>query len=425
MPSSLQVIDVQRFEDDFFRLTDTLTTLTLLTCRDIREAFAVTAEAAAAALQVGRFSLWRYNKGQSAIASVGVWQRGVLNFDGVVISKESHPVYWQRLHERRSLPISDAVNDPALIEFRDEYIPTHGIGALLDSSVRADGVTLGIVCAEHLDGPREWTPLERLFVASVADRLGLAILANEQRQLELLLSHSQKVEALGVMAGGLAHDFNNILSVMLTSSDMALGALEAGDDPTEDVLAIRDTARRAAAMTRRLLTVARREPMHQESLELNSVLREAHDIARRLLPKHVALHADLAAEPYVIRADRAFLDQAMLNLLTNAAQSMPNGGTITVETARLQSDGGRQFGMLVPVGHYVRLSVRDEGGGIDDEALPRVFDPFFTTKGQHGTGLGLAVVYNGMQQHGGLVSVQSATGVGCTFHLLFPTPPTD
>lgn len=421
MPSLEVAVDDGDFEREFLRLRDTLTALTLMHYADVRDAFAVIAKAAAAALQVGRVSLWRYNRSFSAITCVATWQDGEADHDPMTISRESHPVYWRRLHEDRTLPIDDAVHHPALAEFQADYVPRHRIGALLDSSVRADGRTFGIVCAEHLGTPRTWSRLERLFVASLADRVGLAILMDEQRQAERLMLHAQKMEALGLMAAGLAHDFNNVLSVVLSSSEMALHAIEHGQDVTEELQAIHDTARQTTAMTRRLLAVARREPMRCERVELNAVLHETQTLAQRLLPANVKLTAALTSAPLVISVDRGFLDQAMINLLTNAAQSMPDGGQVFLETAPHHSEGELQFGVYVPAGNYVRLSVRDEGGGIDASELSRVFDPFFSTKGQRGTGLGLAVVYNGMQQHDGLVAVQSATGAGCTFHLLFPS----
>lgn len=411
-------------DPEFRRLKETLSALANLRQPDLRAMSATIAETVADALEVERVTLWRYNPQQSSLSCAGAWQNGAWGPETMVVNESLHPIYWRWLHQDRTLSVTDAQNDPALVEFKADYIDVHGIGALLDTSVRAGGHTYGIVCAEHLGGPREWTALERMFVASVGDRIGLAILLDVQRQMEQHLAQAQKLEALGLMAGGLAHDFNNVLSVVLASSELALSSLSAAEpaieDAKEDLEAIRDAAKRATGMTRRLLTVARREPMTMTAVELNAVLRDIMPIAQRLLPRHIVLSLSLAPTHLWLQADRAFLDQALINLLTNAAQSIPDAGTVTLETAPVHSEGEAMFGMVVPPGHYVRLSVHDTGAGVDAELLTKIFDPFFTTKGQRGTGLGLAVVYGGMQQHGGIVGVKSEVNEGCTFHLLFP-----
>ncbi len=409
------------FEREASRLQGVLSEVSVVDRRNLREAFAVIAAVAAEALGVGRVSLWRYQESRLAMVCAAAWHNGHLVEDPTVISAATHPAYWEALHSGRTLPIADALHDPALVEFRDEYVRPLGIGAMLDSSIRVESDSCGIVCIEHLGAPRLWTALERTFVASLGDRLGLVVLLEEHRRLEKALAQAHKMEALGLMAGGLAHDFNNVISIVLSSAELAQSSVTDGDDPSEDLAVIRDAATRAAGMTRRLLTIARREAMAFEPLELNAIVNDFGAIAKRLIPSNVHLQLALAPRGIYVSADRAFVDQALLNLVTNAAQAMPAGGTLTIESALETRREPMTFGEPLPSGPLVRLTVRDTGEGIDGAVLPRVFDPFFTTKhSAGGTGLGLAVVYGGMRQHGGAVAVASAPQQGSAFSLLFP-----
>lgn len=411
-------VSLADFEREAFRLQSVLGELSVMDRRDLHDVFAVIAEAAAAALHVGRVSLWTYNARHSAIDCAAVWQEGRLTSDDTIINAETHPTYWAALQSARTLPIADAAHDPVLAEFRPDYVNRIGIGAMLDSSIRVEHTTYGIVCVEHLGSPRVWTALERNFVASLGDRVGLALLVDRERALQRAVSQAHKMEAIGLMAGGLAHDFNNVLHVVQSSADVAIDGLAHGEDPRQDLETIRNAAKRAAAMTRRLLTVARQEPMEFQSFDLNELMQDFAPIAQRLVPEQVQLTLALEGEPLFVEADRSFVDQAMLNLITNAAHSMPQGGQLTIETARVEPEHATSTADASSA--FVRLSVRDTGNGIAHETLPNIFDPFFSTKGPDGTGLGLAVVYGGMRQHGGSVSVESTVGHGSVFNLLFP-----
>jgi two-component system cell cycle sensor histidine kinase/response regulator CckA len=153
-------------------------------------------------------------------------------------------------------------------------------------------------------------------------------------------------------------------------------------------------------------------------------VRDFRDMAASIVDKRVTIGLALAAEPLPILADRAFLDQALLNLVSNAGHAMPDGGTLTLETGLLTLPlPSIAFGTSLPAGRFARLTVRDSGVGMTRDQLTRVFEPFYTTRGRAGTGLGLAVVYGGMRQHGGHVAAESETGRGSAFHLLFPLAP--
>ncbi len=400
---------------------DVLTSLALVSWPDLDTALSQICRAAAAAMDVARVSVWRYDRTRAGIHSSAEWHNGIPGWDAHVVNATTHPIYWAALHASRVLAITDALHDPVLAEFREGYIKPLGIGAMLDSGVRAEQQTLGIVCFEHVGGAREWSIAEQEFAASVADRVGLALALDEHRRLEADLRQMQKMEAIGLLAGGVAHDFNNVLGVILASTELLRDGLAHGDDVTVDLDAISEAAKRAAGLTKKLLFIAKREAMARERLDINDVARDFVNMANSILRKQANVVLGLSGEPLIIDVDRAFLDQALLNLVTNAAQAMPAGGTLTFETS-LVSNGSSvmAFGTSLPQGTFARLTVRDTGKGIPREQLSRIFEPFYSTKGENGTGLGLAVVYGGVRQHEGHVAVESEAGRGSAFHLLFP-----
>jgi signal transduction histidine kinase len=405
---------------DARRFHDTLLDLSLLNRDDLLTVFATIAEAGANALSVERVSLWQYDKERSVMFCPAAWERGEIVEEKLVISRDTCPRYWGALHADRTLAVPDAVHDEAMSEIQERYVSRHGIGAMLDSSVRVERATFGIVCMEHLNGTRVWSPMEEQFVASLADRMGLAILVDAQRRLESQLAQAQKMEALGLMAGGIAHDFNNMLSIVLTSVGSARALVDRGADPTDDLISIEAAVLRAAALTRKLLYISRNETLGREVFDLNDAIRELADFAHRMLPPSVRLQLLPATQPLRADAERTFVDQALMNLCVNATQAMPDGGSLTVAGRRVESDGLRRtHGIVLPPGEYAHLRVLDTGVGIAPDALGRVFDPFYSTKGKSGTGLGLSVVYGGMRQHGGFVSVESVVGRGTVFHLFF------
>ncbi len=412
---------VRTFESEARRFDDVLLDLAVLSRDDMRTVFRTIAEAAATALDVERVSLWQYDREQSAMFSLGAWVGGVMTQEPVVISRDVHPVYWEALSSGRALSVSDAATDPALTELQAGYINLHRIGAMLDSAIRIDRSLFGIVCMEHVGGRRDWTALEQQFVASVADRLGLAFLLDAKHRLETRLLQAQKTEALGVMAAGIAHDFNNVLGIVLAAAGAARMAVGRGADPADELQMIEDAAQRAAALTRKLLFLSRDETVGRERFDLNDMLRDFTATAQRLLSATVTLQVLPSSQPLVLHAERTFVDQALMNLCINAVQAMPDGGALTISTRPLLVTARVvTCGITLPAGRYAHLRVLDTGMGIPAANLSRVFDPFFTTKGPAGTGLGLSVVYNGMRQHGGYAAVESVVGRGSVFHLFFP-----
>ena len=240
-----------------------------------------------------------------------------------------------------------------------------------------------------------------------------------QQDLEEQLRAARKLEAIGQLAGGVAHDFNNLLTVVLGNVQL-LRMTNLDGEQQESIGSIEAAADRAAAITRQLLAIGRRQPSRPLSLSLNDGVRQLSGLLRRMVPEHVAIVTELSADLPNIVADPGQLDQVVLNLIANARDAMPDGGELRIETFTTHLQHPEQLTPLAP-GRYATLRVKDSGLGMSAETQERVFEPFFTTKSPAlGTGLGLATVYGIVKQHGGHIVVESEPGQGASFSVYFP-----
>lgn len=253
----------------------------------------------------------------------------------------------------------------------------------------------------------------------------------DKNLLEEQLRQSQKMDVLGQLAGGVAHDFNNMLTIIKGYSELVLSTISQEEPFYDDIRAIRDAGERAAALTSKLLTFGRRQPLEATTFDLNSAVSAAQDMLQRVIGEHVLIDVQLHPTSLFVHTDSGLFDQILVNLSVNARDAMPQGGQIAIRTEQLALDAPltNRFVHLEP-GTYVLLSVGDTGTGMDDGTLNRIFEPFFTTKGRgKGTGLGLAMVYSVVKQSGGQIDVHSKPNEGTTFTIYLPlseiSPPDD
>ncbi|HEY0711883.1 MAG TPA: PAS domain S-box protein, partial [Polyangia bacterium] len=260
-----------------------------------------------------------------------------------------------------------------------------------------------------------WLDRERCHLATYVDM-------TERKRAEEQLRQLQKTEAIGSLAGGITHDFNNLLTAINGYSGLLLGELPPSDPNHELVQAIRLAGERASALTQRLAAFSRKEALKSQVVSLNRLVEDVSGMLVRLMDERVHLVTRLSPEAGAIRADRSQIDQVLLNLVVNARDAMPSGGEITIETARVVlSSAPRDTILLGAPGPSVMLAVTDTGVGMTPEVKAQICEPFFTTKGAgKGTGLGLAVVYEIVKRMRGWIAITSAPGRGTTFAVYFP-----
>ena len=275
----------------------------------------------------------------------------------------------------------------------------------------------------HRDGSWRW--VEAVLTNLLAEPCVQAVVANyrdltERHQLEEQFRQAQKMEAVGRLAGGVAHDFNNLLTVINGYSDLALTTLRPGDPLREQLEQIRQAGERAAALTRQLLAFSRKQVLQPVVLDLNGVLRGLEKMLLRLIGEDIDLVLALEPDLWRVKVDASQFEQVVMNLVVNARDAMPRGGTLTLETRNVSAPTGAVDHPHLRPGDYVLLTVRDTGCGMDSETMAHIFEPFFSTKGERGTGLGLAMVYGVVNQSGGHVAVDSRPGAGTTFRIYLP-----
>ena len=250
-----------------------------------------------------------------------------------------------------------------------------------------------------------------------------------QQELEAQLRQSQKLEAVGRLAGGVAHDFNSLMTAVLVSADVLLAETAEDDPRANDLHVIRDAAGRASALTRQLLSFGQRQWSAPRTHDLRRIVKDSMVMLHRLIGPSVLIECEVGGGAYQVRADEGQLEQVLLNLALNARDAMPDGGTLHVDAGPFDPRTSRTpLGVRLNDAEYYRLVVRDNGTGMDEQVRSRIFEPFFTTKVGKGTGLGLPTVYGIVQQCGGAIHVHSELNRGSTFSVFFPkalnpTPP--
>ncbi len=300
--------------------------------------------------------------------------------------------------------------------------------------IRADG---GSFSYEGRRVRKDGSPVEVAFtVTPVKNRaghmIGVSVIARDisaakeaaerERAVQERTDQAKRMESLGNLAGGVAHDFNNILAIIANYTDFVIDETRDRAHVQADLAHVRTAVERATSLTRQLLTFTRGDTVQLRDVDLNASVAEVHAVLDRTIGEHITLIAVPAPEPLTVHADPGQIHQILLNLAINARDAMPDGGTLVLEAGTVAVDG-EELNMQppLPAGTYARLSVSDTGEGMAPEVAARIFEPFFTTKPRgRGTGLGLATVYGIVTEAGGSINVYSEPGVGTTFRIYLP-----
>jgi signal transduction histidine kinase/ActR/RegA family two-component response regulator len=324
---------------------------------------------------------------------------------------------------RQSSAVTRLPIDTILASRDGEQRPITGGASASPDGSGTGGVT---ICFRDLAEERR-AETDRVSLVSLVAQARTEVAAREHveatlRETEDQLRHAQKMEAVGRLAGGAAHDFNNALSVILSYAELIMSELEPDDPIREDLTAIRHAGKRASELTRQLLLFSRHDMVQPQVLDMNEILVGTEKMLRRLVGEDVELVSLPAALDATVRVDPGSIEHMIMNLAVNARDAMPDGGKLTIATADAtldEAEASEQLG--VKAGRYVCLSVSDSGTGMDLATQARMFEPFFTTKERgKGTGLGLSTVFGIVKQSGGHIRVDTEPGDGTTFHIYLP-----
>jgi signal transduction histidine kinase len=373
---------------------------------------------------VERAGVWLLVNEGRALRCFDVFERSkAQHSEGALLQAEDFPAYFAALEQRTNVPAEDARTNPLTSELSSAYLEPLGIVAMLDAPIFQNGKLIGVVCHEHLHTPREWTQEERDFASTVADGVAqrLETAARLEAESRLVnnaeeLAELSKMEALGRLAAGVAHDFNNMLAVILAHASRIPTLPEVTPRVAEAAREIEEAARRGAAFAQELLAFGRERAREPRVLDVARATEEFTSLLQTAVGSKHELRITRTGASGRVLIDRSQLERMLLNLCVNARDAMPGGGCIQVGIgeARVGDAPGGD-------GVYVMLTVSDAGIGMDEAVRSRLFEPFFTTKPSgRGTGLGLSIVYKIVERCGGFIHVESAPGRGSTFRVYLP-----
>ena len=314
-----------------------------------------------------------------------------------------------------SLPAFDGISAMKLVQQEQPDLPVILVSGTLGEEQAVESLKSGATDYVLKEGLVRLVPAVRRAMQDVEERA-------ERRRLEAQFIEAQKMEVVGQLAGGVAHDFNNVLAVIMGYSELMAQDLPSDDPIQKYIEEIRLAAERACGLTRQLLVFSRKQPVEALALNLNEVVEGMTKMLERLVDDHIEMSFIYGPDIGQIQADSGYIWQVLMNLVVNARDAMPEGGKLVVETSHLLlgEDSGEIYPDIIP-GEYVALSVSDTGTGLTDEIKARMFEPFFTTKiSGKGTGLGLATCRTIVQQCGGHIRVESELGRGTTFRVFLP-----
>lgn len=391
-------------------------------------------EVAARGMNVARTSCWVLSEDKKEMLPLTSFDLGTQGFiEAYPLKISQYERFFESLEKDKLIAAQFARSEPRTREFTTLHFAPEGIASKLAVATRLRGALRGMICFEHIGLPREWSSGEQVFAGAIADVISLAFESHErqkaedeQKRLESQLFQSQKMEALGTLAGGIAHDFNNILAAILGCTELALVRAQAGQSPLEQLSNINKSALRARDIVQQILSFSKKQPIELKPINLQLAVEDALKLIRTSFPASIELQISLEAPDATVMSSSIHVHQLLLNLCTNAVQAcQDHKGTLQISLEPVSFLPKHDASLLphpaLKYGDYVRLSISDNGMGIDPDTVKFIFDPFFTTKEPgHGTGLGLSIVHSIMASHNGAVTVQSIKKMGTTFTLYFP-----
>ena len=379
-------------------------------------------ELSSKALQVERVGVWLFIDDRAALRCANLFEWSKREHSaGALLRVADFPTYFSSLTIRKAVPAEVAATEPWTAELAASYLRPLGIASMLDAGIFVDGVLVGVVCHEHVGMPREWTTEARDFAGSVADLLALRIQSAEVRDLRAAfltqrerLAAQDKAAALAQLAAGVAHDFRNLLTVVLGQSEILNVRQDLPEDARRQTKQIIAASERGIGLVKELLEFARPGDRPPSVIDLANAIAEFLPVLHVAVGSRYELCYSHPQNLGQVLIDKNQFTRLLLNLVVNARDAMPEGGRIEIRLTAVRLTGNPSY-----TGRFVLLEVSDHGAGIDEVTRQRIFEPFFTTKAK-GTGLGMAVVRQVVDRAGGLIRIDSAHGQGTNIRVFFP-----
>jgi signal transduction histidine kinase len=379
-------------------------------------------ELSAEALQVERVGVWLFIDECTVLRCANLFERSqAAHSSGAVLRVSDFPNYFASLKLRKAVPSSIAASEPWTSELTAEYLQPLGIASMLDAGIFVNGELTGVICHEHVGEPRDWGLAARAFAGSMADRLALRIQSAEVRDLRAAFQTQQKrlaaharIAAMEKLTAGIAHDLKNLLTTFRIYGKLLSQRADLPEDAREQAHQIYAATERGAVLAKELMDFARPAFAPPTVLDLGAATGEfLETLLKAIGPRYDLQYAGSASLGRVL-VEKAQYQRLLLNVTANAAEAMPEGGTIRIRVASVRGTGKRGR-----AGQFVMLEVADSGGGMDETTQQRLFEPYFTTKPK-GTGLGMPIVWQIVDYVGGFIRVESALGQGTTVRMYFP-----
>ena len=379
-------------------------------------------ELAARAIRVERVGVWMFIEDRTAIRCVALFERGENEYsEGAILRVADFPTYFSSLQIRKAVPAELATSDPRTAELAAAYLHPLGITSMLDAGIYRGTDLVGVVCHESVGPPRAWTTEDRDFAGSVADLLALKMEAATVEELRTVCRTQQdrlfgleKAEAQAQLAAGVAHDFRNLLTVILGHAELLGARTDLPADVRPQLQAMTEAAARGTDLVQELLEFARPNGRPPVALQLGEATAEFLPVLRAAVGSGHPV--EYRPPPALGRAlmNKTDYCRVLLNLVTNAGDATPAGRPINVRVRPIRATEGPG-----PESNYIMLEVADRGSGMDEETARRAFEPYFTTKPK-GTGLGLPTVRRLLDRAGGFLRIESRPGRGTTVRCFFP-----